>query len=161
MKKSKIERLRKSREGRCFAVSVAASRCRTGTRTYDRFCTNRCGPSHRRARDAPAARKNFVRQPKRTFSTVSTHSRRRARLRPPRQFSPGSSQSIESESLSWRRRHPIAPRPILIGAYLRACSFLLACLQLVGQRPQGLRHVVEALLPFRARHECENGLVAR
>ena len=118
-------------------------------------------PPHRRARDAPAARKNFVRQPKRTFSTVSTHSRRRARLRPPRQFSPGSSQSIESESLSWRRRHPIAPRPILIGAYLRACSFLLACLQLVGQRPQGLRHVVEALLPFRARHECENGLVAR
>src|SRR3981081_2386928 len=63
LKKSKIERLRKSREGRSFVVSVAASLCRTGTRTYDRFCVNRCGPSHRRAWDAPAALKiSFVSQ---------------------------------------------------------------------------------------------------
>ena len=74
LKKSKIQRLRKSREGRFFVVSGAASLCRTGTRTYGCFCVNRCGPSHRRAWDAPAALKKFVRQPKRTFSTVSTQS---------------------------------------------------------------------------------------
>lgn len=71
LKKSKIARLRKSLEGRFFVVSVAASLCRTSTRTYDRFSVNRCGPSLRRAWDAPAALENFVRQPKRTFSTVS------------------------------------------------------------------------------------------
>src|SRR5258705_4485489 len=68
LKKSKIQRLRKSREGWFFVVPAAASVCKTGTRTYGRFCANRCGPSHRRAWDAPAALKNFVRQPKRTFS---------------------------------------------------------------------------------------------
>src|SRR5713226_5540604 len=71
LKKSKIEPLRKSREGQFFVVSVTASLCRTGTRTYDRFCVNRCGPSHRPASDAPAVLKNFVRQPKKTFSTAS------------------------------------------------------------------------------------------
>ena len=48
------------------------SLCRTATKVCDRFCGNRCGPSCRRTRDAPARLKNFVRQPKRTFSAVST-----------------------------------------------------------------------------------------
>jgi hypothetical protein len=48
LKKSKIARLRKSREGQFFVVSVAASLCRTSTRTYDRFSVNRFVPSHRR-----------------------------------------------------------------------------------------------------------------
>src|SRR5712675_3559427 len=71
LKKSKIQRLRKFGEGRFFVVSAAASLRRTATRAYGRFCVNRCGPSHRRAWNASAALKNFVRQPKRTFSTVS------------------------------------------------------------------------------------------
>src|ERR1700676_759372 len=71
LKKSKIERLRKSRESRLLVVSAAARLCRTDTRVYDHFCGNRCGPSHCRARDAPAALKNFVRHPEKTFSTVS------------------------------------------------------------------------------------------
>src|SRR4051812_35559308 len=50
-------------------------------------------------------------------------------------------------------------KPAYDGA-LRACSFLLACLQFVGQWLQGWRHVIEALLPFRAGHESQNGLVA-
>src|SRR6202140_5777678 len=50
----------------------------TDTRVYDRFCGNRCGPSHCRARDAPAALKNFVRHPEKTFSTVSTQSGHRS-----------------------------------------------------------------------------------
>src|SRR3954465_13799755 len=41
------------------------------------------------------------------------------------------------------------------------CSFLLACLQFVGKRLQGVAHLVEALLPFAAGHEGENRLVAR
>src|SRR5882757_6437968 len=49
----KIQRLRKSRDGRFFVVSAAASVCTTGTRTYGRFCLNRCGPPHIAA---PAAR---------------------------------------------------------------------------------------------------------
>jgi hypothetical protein len=71
-KKSKIERLRKSREGRLFVVSVAASLSRTGTRTL--LCESMWS-SHRRAWHAPAALQHFVRQPKRTFSTVSVISR--------------------------------------------------------------------------------------
>ena len=63
----KIQRLRKSCDSRFFVVSAAASVCTTGTRTYGRFCLNRSGPSHRRAWGAPAALKNFVRQPKRAF----------------------------------------------------------------------------------------------
>jgi hypothetical protein len=62
--------LRKSREDRFLVLSAAASLCRTATKVCDRFCV--CGPSCRRARDAPARLKNFVRQPKRTSSTVST-----------------------------------------------------------------------------------------
>jgi hypothetical protein len=44
-KKSKIERLRKSREDQFFVVSAAASLCRACTKVCDRFCVIRCGPS--------------------------------------------------------------------------------------------------------------------
>jgi|GEM_PF-4148991 len=66
-KKSKIERLRKSREDQFFVVSAAASLCRACTRVCDRFCVIRYGPSRCHAWDAPAALKNFVRQPEETF----------------------------------------------------------------------------------------------
>lgn len=71
LKKSKIELLRKSREGQFLIVSAAASPCGAGTRGCGRFCAIRCGPSHCRAWGAPAGRKNFDRQPEKTFPTVS------------------------------------------------------------------------------------------
>jgi hypothetical protein len=37
-------------------------------------CVKRCGPSRRRLRSASAALKNFVRQPKKTFATLSAQS---------------------------------------------------------------------------------------
>src|ERR1700730_3003392 len=74
-KKSKIERLRKSREDQFFVVSAAASLCRACTRVCDRFCVIRYGPSRCHAWDAPAALKNFVRQPEETFSTASARMR--------------------------------------------------------------------------------------
>ena len=43
-KKSKIERLRKSREDQFFVVSATASLCRACTKVCDRFCLIRCGP---------------------------------------------------------------------------------------------------------------------
>src|SRR6266403_5176084 len=75
-KKSKIERLRKSREDQFFVVSAAASLCRACTKVCDRSCVIRCGPSPCHAWDAPAALKNFVRQPEKTFSTASVKLRR-------------------------------------------------------------------------------------
>src|SRR6266480_17599 len=51
------------------------------TKVRGRFCVKRCGPSHRRARNAPAVLKNFVRQPEKTFATVSVnHTAARAKL---------------------------------------------------------------------------------
>jgi hypothetical protein len=74
LKKSKIERLQKSRESRFLIISAAASRRRADTKVCDRFCVNRCGPSRCRARDAPAVLKNFLSEPEKTFSTVSVKS---------------------------------------------------------------------------------------
>jgi hypothetical protein len=44
---------------------------RVDTKVCGRLCVKRCGPSHRRVRNASAALKNFVRQPEKTFATVS------------------------------------------------------------------------------------------
>src|SRR5258706_10430051 len=44
---------------------------RPDTKVRGRFCVKRCGPSRRRVRTASAVLKNFVRQPEKTFSTVS------------------------------------------------------------------------------------------
>src|ERR1700687_3650743 len=75
VEKSKIESLRKSREGRSLVVSAAESLCKTVTNVHDRFCVNRRGPSRRHLRDAPAVLKTFIRRPEKTFSTVSVKSR--------------------------------------------------------------------------------------
>jgi hypothetical protein len=74
-KKSKIEQLPKSRESRFLAASAAASPCRTRTKLCDRLLVIRCGPSHWRAWDAPAALKKLVHLPEKPFSTASTHKR--------------------------------------------------------------------------------------
>jgi hypothetical protein len=44
LKKSKIARLRKSREDQFLIVSAAASRFSMGAAVSDRFCGNPCGP---------------------------------------------------------------------------------------------------------------------
>jgi hypothetical protein len=52
---------------------------RSDTKVRGRFCERRCGPSRRGERNASAVLTNFVRQPEKTFSTVSAncgHSRR-------------------------------------------------------------------------------------
>jgi hypothetical protein len=66
-KKSKIEQLPKSRESRFLAAAASASLCRTRTKRCGRLLVIRRGPSHRRARDAPAALKNFFHPPRKTF----------------------------------------------------------------------------------------------
>jgi hypothetical protein len=71
LKKSKIERLRKSRECSALAISAAARRCRIDTRVSDRSCGNSCGPSPRGERDSPAVLRIFSRQRKGIFSTQS------------------------------------------------------------------------------------------
>lgn len=63
LKKSKIERLPKSRESRCLDVSAAAMLARSDTKVRGRFCERRCGPSRRGERSASAPLKNFVRKP--------------------------------------------------------------------------------------------------
>jgi len=51
--------------------SAAASLFSAATKVRGRFWKNRYGPSRRRAQNASAALKNFVRHPKKTFSTLS------------------------------------------------------------------------------------------
>ena len=75
MKKSKIERLQKSREGRLFGLSAAARLFKTITGIRGCVCANRFGPSRRRAWNASAVLKTLVRRPKRTFSTLSAQNR--------------------------------------------------------------------------------------
>src|SRR5215467_6116190 len=70
-KKSKIEQLPKCRESRFLAAAASASLCRTRTKLCGRLLVIRRGPSHRRARDAPAALKTFLHPPEKPFSTVS------------------------------------------------------------------------------------------
>jgi len=72
-KKSKIDRLPKSRESRFLAASAAASLCRTGTKRCGRLLVNRRVPSHRRASDAQAVLKNLVHLPEKPFSTASAN----------------------------------------------------------------------------------------
>jgi hypothetical protein len=48
------------------------------TEARDRFLVNRYGPSHRRAQNASAALRIFVRYPKKTFATKSARNRHAA-----------------------------------------------------------------------------------
>src|ERR1035437_8238984 len=76
LQKSKIKRHGKSRESRFLDISTAAKLCRADTKVRGHFCVKRCGPSRRRMRNASAVLKIFVRQPKKTFSTLSAQSGR-------------------------------------------------------------------------------------
>jgi CheY-like chemotaxis protein len=49
LQKSKIERLRESRESRFLGVSTAAKLCRADTKVGGRFCVKRCGDDGRLA----------------------------------------------------------------------------------------------------------------
>src|SRR5262249_47109627 len=66
-KKSKIEQLPKSRKSRFLVASAAASLSRTRTKLCGRSLVIRRGPSHRRARNAPAVLKNFFPRQKNLF----------------------------------------------------------------------------------------------
>ena len=66
-KKSKIEQLPKSRESRFLPAAASASLCQVRTKLCGRLLVIRRGPSHRRARDAPAALKNFLTRQKTLF----------------------------------------------------------------------------------------------
>src|SRR5262249_850631 len=74
-KKSKIEQLPKSRKSRFLVASAAASLSRIRTKLCGRSFVIRRGPSHRRARNAPAVLKKFFHPPEKPFSTVSAISR--------------------------------------------------------------------------------------
>jgi hypothetical protein len=54
LKKSKVERVRKSREDRFLVLPTAVILRGTATKVCDRFCGNRYGPSRRRAWDVSA-----------------------------------------------------------------------------------------------------------
>jgi TolB-like protein/class 3 adenylate cyclase len=55
-----------------LAVSTAATLLSADTKAGGCFCVKRYGPSRRRGRNASAVLRNFIRHPKRTFSTLST-----------------------------------------------------------------------------------------
>jgi len=65
LQKSKIKRLRKSRESRFLDVSATAKLSRADTKAGGRFRMKRCGPSCRRVRNAsrePASGKSGIRR---------------------------------------------------------------------------------------------------
>jgi hypothetical protein len=74
LKKSKIEGHQKSSEKPFVVTSNAETPLSADTKVGGRFCVKGCGPSGRRVRNAPAVLKNFVRCPKKTFSTLSVKS---------------------------------------------------------------------------------------
>jgi hypothetical protein len=71
LQKSKIEQPRKSRECRFLVASAAATPCRSDTAVCGRFCVKRRGPSRRHMNQRTSVLKKFVRQSKKTFSTLS------------------------------------------------------------------------------------------
>src|SRR6266403_3399897 len=76
-KKSKIERRQIPTFARFLDYSAVAMLFSVDTKIRGRFSEKRCGPSRRCARNASAGLENFVCYPQKTFSTASTHSRRR------------------------------------------------------------------------------------
>jgi len=58
-------------ENRFLGVSIVARFYSAATKVRGRFWVKRCGPSRRHARGASAVLENFVRQAKKTFSTLS------------------------------------------------------------------------------------------
>src|SRR6476659_320363 len=78
LQKSKIVQPLKSRESRSLAFSAAASLFNAATKVSARFWMKRYGPSHRRAHNASAALRIFVRHPKKTFATKSANCRHKS-----------------------------------------------------------------------------------
>jgi hypothetical protein len=71
LKNSKIEQRKKSRESRSHGISAAVLLASATAGARDRFWMKRYGPSRRRAQNASVALKIFVRDPKKTFATIS------------------------------------------------------------------------------------------
>jgi hypothetical protein len=65
----------KTRQSRSWDLSAAAPLFNATTEVRDRFWMNRYGPSRRRALDASAAKRIFVRHPEKTFATISPSDR--------------------------------------------------------------------------------------
>src|SRR5215467_3162853 len=115
-KKSKIERLSKSRERKCLPAAASASLCQTRTKLCGRLLVIRRGPSHRRALHAPAVLKNLVHLPEKPFSTASTLKRHSTtRAKPPAVRAKGGAQlpnsiiDIEKCNLGAALRQHVGP----------------------------------------------------
>jgi hypothetical protein len=71
LQKSKIEQPKKSRESRSRGFSAATSLVSATTEVRDQLWMKRYGPSRRRAQNASAVLRIFVRHLKKTFATKS------------------------------------------------------------------------------------------
>src|SRR5258707_1329634 len=58
-----------------FRPFYRCNAARPDTKVRGRFCAKRCGPSRRRVRTASVVLKNCVRQPEKTFATLSANRR--------------------------------------------------------------------------------------
>src|ERR1700730_380259 len=74
LQKSKIARRQKSRGSWFSDESLSATIFSADTKLPGRFSDKRFGPSRLCARNASAGPENFVRQPQRTFATLSARS---------------------------------------------------------------------------------------
>src|SRR5215470_1606020 len=97
-KKSKIEQLAKSRERQCLSAAPPGSLCQTRTKLRGRLLVIRRGPSHRRARHAPAVLKNLVHLPEKPFSTASAMN---CRIATPTQDLGGLHYKVTSANGDW------------------------------------------------------------
>src|SRR3979411_1329714 len=81
---AKVENRRTQKISRKLTLgfSAAPSLFSATTEIRDRFWMKRYGPSRRRAQNASAALKIFVRHPKKTFATISASNRPRTLARP-------------------------------------------------------------------------------
>jgi hypothetical protein len=100
-KKSEIEQLPKSRERQCLPAAASASLCQVRTKLCGRLLVIRGGPSHRRARHAPAALKNLIHLSEKPFSTASVIFDRRARSQLPAAY-----HQITADLLHRQSRQP-------------------------------------------------------
>src|SRR5258708_38303594 len=70
-----------------FRPFYRCNAARPDTKVRGRFCAKQCGPSRRRVRTASVVLKNCVRQPEKTFATLSarsSHSGFESEAAPPR-----------------------------------------------------------------------------
>jgi hypothetical protein len=115
----------------------------------------RCGPSSRRASDAPAARKNFVHHPRNTFSTAIDHVQTSGQSRSTIKVSPTPSSDGGSATAPGGEMPMRTVAAIMTAALLSATS---ASAQIVTQpQPQpsafGTDPTIRITAQFRARIE--------